>query len=130
MPGGVVLGGMNALSMKTIVKPTARERAHRQWFGSASQLVGRLFVAYRARIGAVLVRSGVSPSEVDDVCSDVFVVALKRAHTFEGASSPSTWLCGIARKVAADHRRSARVRYEAPCAEMPEGPASHDGPYE
>jgi RNA polymerase sigma-70 factor (ECF subfamily) len=112
------------------VKRSARERAHQKWFGSAPALVGKLFVAHRARVKAMLVRSGVAASEVEDVCSDVFVVALKRASTFEGASSPSTWLCGIARKVAADHRRSARVRYESPCAEMPDGAALEADPCE
>jgi RNA polymerase sigma-70 factor (ECF subfamily) len=122
---------MNALKLSNpVVTRSARQRAHQKWFGSSSQLIGKLFVAHRARVKAMLLRNGVAPHEVDDVCSEVFLVALKRASSFQGASSPSTWLCGIARKVAADHRRSARVRYEAPCAELPEGATLNASPCE
>jgi RNA polymerase sigma-70 factor (ECF subfamily) len=108
---------------------SARTLAHRRWFASNPQLLTKLYVAHRARVQSLLVRSGVAAGEVEDLCADVFVIAMRRLHTFEGASSPSTWLCGIARKVAADHRRSARVRREVTCDETPDAPV-FDGPFE
>jgi RNA polymerase sigma-70 factor (ECF subfamily) len=109
--------------------PTARDVAHRRWFKSNPQLISQLYAANRARVQAWLLRSGIAPHDAEDLCNDVFVVAVRRMHTFEGTASPSTWLCGIARKLAADHRRSARVRREVCCEELPES-ISDDSPFE
>jgi RNA polymerase sigma factor (sigma-70 family) len=116
-------------TVTSVSKAPARETAQKRWFGSNPQVLTQLYVAHRARVQAMLVRSGVAPSEAEDLCADVFVIALRRLHTFEGSSSPSTWLCGIARKVAADHRRSARVRREVACDRLPDSPVQ-EGPFE
>ena len=49
-------------------------------------------------------------ADVDDLVHDVFLVALRRGGSFEGRSSASTWLYGIAIKVVATARRRERVR--------------------
>jgi len=50
-------------------------------------------------------RLGVPERSVDDAVQDVFIVVHRRLGEFEGRSSVKTWLFGIARRVAADHRR-------------------------
>jgi RNA polymerase sigma-70 factor (ECF subfamily) len=53
-------------------------------------------------------RLGVDPSAVDDVVQETFLVAHRRLESFEGRSSPRTWLFGILRRVVKDHRRTIR----------------------
>jgi RNA polymerase sigma-70 factor, ECF subfamily len=67
-----------------------------------------------------LQRLGVSPSDLDDVFQEVFVVIHKRLHTFDGSSKMTTWLFGICMRVAAAHRRRAWFRRETPTAELSE----------
>lgn len=50
-------------------------------------------------------RLGVEASDLEDAVHDVFVVAHRRRHEFRRTSSMRTWLFGIARRVARDHRR-------------------------
>ncbi|MBL9039699.1 MAG: sigma-70 family RNA polymerase sigma factor [Archangium sp.] len=93
----------------------ATQRAQRHWFAEVtparrSEVVAQLFTAHRGQVLSSLRHWGLSEADADDVCSETFVVALRRMEHFEGRSSISTWLVGIARKLAADLRRSARVR--------------------
>jgi RNA polymerase sigma-70 factor (ECF subfamily) len=69
---------------------------------------------YRAHYGFVwhaLHRFGVAAGAVDDAVQDVFVVAYRRRATYRGPS-PKPWLYGIARRVASNHRRSSRRRFQ------------------
>jgi RNA polymerase sigma-70 factor (ECF subfamily) len=50
-------------------------------------------------------RLGVRDSSVEDAVQDVFLVAHRKLHTFEGRSSFRVWLFAIAIRVAAEHRR-------------------------
>jgi RNA polymerase sigma-70 factor, ECF subfamily len=53
-------------------------------------------------------------NEASDVAQETFVRAWRSAHTFTGSANGRTWLFGVARNVAADHRRRfarrARIR--------------------
>jgi RNA polymerase sigma-70 factor (ECF subfamily) len=51
-------------------------------------------------------RYGVSPAAIDDAVQDAFLVVHTRLWSFEGRSSLRTWIFGIARRVARDHRPS------------------------
>lgn len=53
----------------------------------------------------VLDGMGVRADELDDALQDVFVVAHRRLADFRGDSKPSTWISGIAIRVAHDYRR-------------------------
>jgi RNA polymerase sigma-70 factor (ECF subfamily) len=44
------------------------------------------------------------PNSADDLTHEVFVVAFANWNNFRGASSTSTWLCGIAFNLARRHR--------------------------
>lgn len=64
---------------------------------------------YRNHFGFVtrsVQRFGVPEASAEDVAQDVFLVAQRRFSGFEGRSTTRTWLFGIARRVAKDHRRS------------------------
>lgn len=53
----------------------------------------------------VLGGMGVRDEELEDALQDVFVVAHRRLPEFRGDSKPSTWIAGIAVRVAHDYRR-------------------------
>jgi RNA polymerase sigma-70 factor (ECF subfamily) len=71
-----------------------------------------------------LQRLGIRPADLDDVCQEVFIVVHKRLHTFDGSSLVTTWLFGIAMRVAAAHRRRAWFRRETPTADLPDHDAT------
>lgn len=60
----------------------------------------------------VLRRLGVSESDVEDVCQEVFIVVHRRLGDFEGRSKLRTWIYGICVKTASDYRRRAFRRRE------------------
>jgi RNA polymerase sigma-70 factor, ECF subfamily len=71
-------------------------------------------------------RLGVPERSVDDAVQDVFVVVHRRLRSFEGRSSVRTWLYGIARRVAHDHRR--RVGRKERGEALPDGLADPAAP--
>ncbi|MGW4498726.1 sigma-70 family RNA polymerase sigma factor [Micromonospora sp. NPDC004336] len=52
----------------------------------------------------------VSPAEADDLAQETFLRAVRSVRSFAGRSSGRTWLLAIARRVAADHLRTATSR--------------------
>ncbi|HWP08894.1 MAG TPA: sigma-70 family RNA polymerase sigma factor, partial [Polyangiaceae bacterium] len=72
---------------------------------------------------------GVAESGLDDAAQDVFVVVHRRFAEFRGSSSIRTWLYGIVRNVASNHRRSlARKGHVLPLDREP--PSLAPGPAE
>lgn len=57
-----------------------------------------------------LQRLGVPESAVDDAVHDVFVVAARRLHEFQGKSALTSWLFAVAIRVA-KHQRRAIARH-------------------
>ncbi len=53
---------------------------------------------------------GIPAGSVDDVTQDVFLVVHRKLDTLESPSALRSWLFGIARRVAKDHRRAAGRR--------------------
>lgn len=51
---------------------------------------------------------GVSPSAIDDVLQDLFLVVHRRLPEFEGRASVRTWLTRILVRVVSEHRRRFR----------------------
>lgn len=64
-------------------------------------------------------RFGVADAALEDVAQEVFLIAYRRAGAWREWSSPRSWLFGVARRVAADHRRS-RDRHVRKLAALPE----------
>ena len=65
---------------------------------------------------------GVPPAGLDDAAQDVFLVVHRQLASFKGDSSVRTWLYGIARRVAFNHRRRTRRR-QAPLEPLLTEPA-------
>jgi RNA polymerase sigma-70 factor (ECF subfamily) len=59
-----------------------------------------------AFVWRTLRRYGVPEAAMDDAIQDAFLVVHSRLATFEGRSSLRTWIFGIARRIARDHRPS------------------------
>ncbi|MBK9031259.1 MAG: sigma-70 family RNA polymerase sigma factor [Myxococcales bacterium] len=88
--------------------------------------VAGLYDQHAAMVFRSLRALGVPDASLDDAVQDVFLVVHRRLADFEGRSAVTTWLYGIARRVAADHRRK-RPLGTGPMAILPEladrGPA-------
>jgi RNA polymerase sigma-70 factor (ECF subfamily) len=80
--------------------------------GAGRPDVTLLFREHGPFVFRVLRRLGVREADIDDALQEVFLVAYRRADTFEARSSWRTWLYGIAVRVAAAFRRKAHVRRE------------------
>jgi RNA polymerase sigma-70 factor (ECF subfamily) len=74
--------------------------------------VDRIFREHGPFVWRALRRLGVSPSDADDACQEVFVVVYRKLGEYQGRSQLRTWLYGIAVRVAAAHRRRAHARRE------------------
>lgn len=80
-----------------------------------------VFRAHAALVWRTMRRLAAREADAEDLAQEVFVVIHRRLPSFEGRSKLSTWVYGICVNVAADHRRRAHVRREAPTADVPEG---------
>jgi RNA polymerase sigma-70 factor (ECF subfamily) len=81
-----------------------------------------IFREHARYLWRALLGLGVRPSDVEDVCQEVFLVVHRRLPEFEGAAVRS-WLYAICLRVASEYRRSARVRREVTVDELPEAHA-------
>lgn len=82
--------------------------------------IGQLFALHQVAVRSMLMRNGVLPADAEDLCAEVFVIAMQKVSGFDGRSSLSTWLLGIARNLASEHRRHARTRHEVLVDAVPE----------
>jgi RNA polymerase sigma-70 factor (ECF subfamily) len=98
---------------------------------SGRATAGELFERYVTFVWRVVAAHGVREADVPDVTQDVFVVAFRRLESWEPErSSVTSWLYGIATRVAANHRRKAYVRREAPADAAPTGRTRSDAALE
>lgn len=79
-------------------------RGDREAFGDLYRHFGRL-------VHGILL-AGAPPGEVPDLVQEVFLLALRKLRSLREASAFGPWLATLARRVAVDHRRSRRWRYE------------------
>jgi RNA polymerase sigma-70 factor (ECF subfamily) len=70
---------------------------------------GQVYDLHVDFVWRTLRRFGVPDASLDDAVQDVFIVAYSKLGEFEGRSSLRTWIFGIARRVARDHRPAGRV---------------------
>jgi RNA polymerase sigma-70 factor (ECF subfamily) len=76
--------------------------------GEASVDFAAIYREHFAFVWRTAVHLGVAPDGLDDAVQEVFVVVHRRLRGFAGRSSLRTWIYGIVRRVAADHRRTLR----------------------
>jgi RNA polymerase sigma-70 factor (ECF subfamily) len=74
-----------------------------------------------------LQRLGVPESDLEDALQEVFVVVHRRLASFRGDSTVTTWLFGIALRVAARFRRRGYLRREEPIDDVAKHPAAGEG---
>ena len=70
----------------------------------------RLHGRYRARIHAFALRRVSNPSDAEDITQEVFLQIHRSIGSYQGRSSFSTWMFGIAHNVTCRHHRSQRGR--------------------
>jgi RNA polymerase sigma-70 factor (ECF subfamily) len=71
-----------------------------------------------AFVWRMLLYFGIPEHQVEDAAQDVFVVVHRRFDGWNRKVSARSWLYGICRRVAADHRR-ARARHERKLQALP-----------
>jgi RNA polymerase sigma-70 factor (ECF subfamily) len=87
--------------------------------------LAELYESHCGFVWRVVRRFGIDDAAAEDVVHEVFIVARRKLPEFEGRSSVSTWLFGIARGVCANERRSrARTRRRLELVPPPEPVAS------
>ncbi|GAC1599499.1 MAG: RNA polymerase sigma factor [Polyangiales bacterium] len=82
--------------------------------------VTAIHAAHADFVWTTLQRFGVRDADLEDMLQEVFIVVHRRLDSFDGTSRMTTWLFGIAMRVAAAHRRKAHVRRERSVEEVPE----------
>lgn len=79
-----------------------------------------LFFSYFPRLSRFLSRFGQSRETVEEIVNDTFLVVWRRAGDFRGTSRVSTWIIGIAYRIALKSlRRDARFGSDEPPTEEP-----------
>src|SRR5690348_15373536 len=70
-----------------------------------------LFRQHAPFVARVLYRLGVKPAALDDLVQEVFLLVHRTGGFVPGAAAPTTYLAGIASRLAANHRRKERTRF-------------------
>jgi RNA polymerase sigma-70 factor, ECF subfamily len=83
--------------------------------------VRRVHDAHADFVFRTLQRFGVRDADLDDMTQEVFLIVLRKRDTYDREVKVTTWLYGIAMRVAAGHRRRAWVRREEPTDVLPAG---------
>lgn len=79
-----------------------------------------LFESHAAFVWRALARLGIPAADLPDVSQEVFLSAHRLLATFEQRCAVTTWLYGIAVRVASTHRRSVFRRREQLTPALPE----------
>lgn len=82
-----------------------------------------LYAKHGGFVWRVLARVGVPPADREDLLQEVFVVVHRTRQSYEGRGQVTSWLYGIALRVASGHRRRLHVR-----SEVVGGAPSEDSP--
>lgn len=70
-----------------------------------TDVVEKLYLEHAAFVWRVAGRFGIPEDEREDLVQDVFVVVHRRYATFEGRGAITSWLYGIVRGLATNHKR-------------------------
>lgn len=55
---------------------------------------------------------GIEPSGMDDLIQEVFIAIHTKVHTLENPDALRSWIYGVVRRTASNHRRAKRARAE------------------
>jgi len=76
------------------------------------QQAAQIFREHCGYVWNTLRRFSVRQADLEDLTHDTFVAVFRQWHTFDSQRSLRPWLFGFALRVASDHRRRARHRFE------------------
>jgi RNA polymerase sigma-70 factor (ECF subfamily) len=120
-----------ALASEDAARAALRPTSDARELGARRPTAGELFEQYLSFVWRVVAAHGVREADVADVTQDVFVIAFQRLDSWEPQRSAITsWLYGIATRVAANQRRKAHVRREAPADDAPRARTRSDAALE
>lgn len=77
---------------------------------SPREAVRRLYAAHAAELRLGVARLAGRDLDPDDLLHEVFIIALRKPQDLLTADAPKAWLYGVAVKVAASRRRTAKLR--------------------
>lgn len=85
--------------------PDARRELLRLCLAGDAGAWRALYDEHAERVWRFVARMGIGPADVEDVTQEVFVVVHRRLREFDGRVALSTWILGIALRLAQNHRR-------------------------
>ncbi len=99
---------------------TTAEAGPREAAAARAPGLAEVYRSHAGFVWRVLRRLGVADAALEDVVHDVFLVVHRRLHEYDGRASLTTWLFGVARGVASNHRRGlARAQRKLSVAPTP-----------
>jgi len=88
--------------------------------GTTAPGLAEVYRCHAGFVWRVLRRLGVADAALEDVVHDVFLVVHRRLPEYDGRAALTTWLFGVARGVASNHRRGlARAQRKLSVAPTP-----------
>ncbi len=88
--------------------------------------IRRIFEDHAEFVWRVLARSGVRDADLRDATQEVFIVVATKVAERDGTSTLTTWLYGVAVRIAANYRRKAHFAREELTDEVPERASKSD----
>lgn len=88
--------------------------------GNTNSSVDALWAEHAAAVRRQLIKLGVTPTDLDDVLQEVFLVAHDLGDELANVQHPEAWLREVSRRVAAGYRRRAHRRREVAYGDPPE----------
>jgi RNA polymerase sigma-70 factor, ECF subfamily len=108
----------------------SRDRSSDAELASTKEPFSEIYVRHFEIAWRTLRRYGVPVAELEDALQEVFLIVHDRLPSFEGRSSLKTWIFGVARRVARNHRAVDRMELCDPgiLDELPIPGAANSGP--
>lgn len=79
-----------------------------------------LYLEYFGRLGRFLTRVTTRPEVIEEIVNDTMLAVWNQAGQFRGDSRPSTWIFGIAYRLALKAMRRSKRALHAPIEQVPE----------
>jgi RNA polymerase sigma-70 factor (ECF subfamily) len=104
-----------------VTATTTADAAPGEAAASAELSLAEVYRRHAGFVWRVVRRLGVADAALEDVVHDVFLVVHRRLGEYDGRAALTTWLFGIARGVASNHRRGvARAQRKLSVAQPPD----------
>ena len=94
----------------------------------SATLTRSLFEEHADFVWRVLARAGVRDADLQDGLQEVFIIVSEKVDQLDDRSKPTTWLYGIAIRVAANARRKVQRKREDFTAEHDDAADEHQDP--